>query len=276
MSKETDGQTQLPDFEKLPEVEYDAVFENIHEWAQARQITEDADYSSFAKEPVIPFAPLTREIGVSPVEDTETKEMTLEYQQQISNWVGLVKSPFDLIQRAEGLETPQFVYYAGQKRAAKNADNPHDRAVLLSSSGRAGVRRQYNTTFEHHKIAKDRVEKATAGLTRLKNDDEFTDDDRVVTIEILQELANGLAANLDSKFTGGDSEARVDGNSILEVAQGIEDRTVDPSTKRRLLYAAVGYVRKQERFWEKKLTLIYNFAAEKDFTVGQQRQDDVN
>jgi hypothetical protein len=275
MSKDTEGYPELPDFEKLPPVNYDAVYENIHDWAQDRTV-EDTEYSSAAKDPVIPFAPLTREIGVSPVEDVETREMTLDYQQQISNWVGLVKSPFDLIQRAEGLETPQFVYYAGQKRAAKNTENLHDRAVLLSSSGRAGVRRQYDTTFEHHKIAKDRVEKATAGLTRLKNGEEFTEDDRAVTLEILQELANGVAANLDNKFNGGDIEARIAGNSILDVAKRIEERTVDPLTQRRLLYAAVGYVRKQEKFWNNKLKLIFNFAAEKNFTVGQQRQDAVN
>lgn len=275
MSKEPHPSQEILPIDS-PEVPYDAVFENIHDWAEARRSTDGSSFTSFAKEPVVPFAPLTREIGISPVDDTETREMTLDYQQQISNWVGLVKSPFDLIQRAEGLETPQFVYNAGQNRAAKNVKNPLNRAIVRSSSGRAGVRRQYDTTLEHCAIAKDRVEKATVGLTRLKNGDELTDDDRVVTIEILQELANGLAANLDNKFTGGDYEARIAGNSILEVAMGIESGTVDPSTKRRLLYAAVGYVRKQEKFWEKKLTLIYNFAAEKDFTVGQQREEDVN
>jgi hypothetical protein len=274
MSKETEVHPKLPDFENLPPVNYDAVYENIHDWAQDRTV-EDTAYSSAAKDPVIPFAPLTREIGVSPVEDVETREMTLTYQQQISNWVGLVKSPFDLIQRAQGQETPEKIYHGGQNKAAKNQEDPRSRAITRSSSGRKAIRREYDTTLMHSRIANERAQKATLGLTHLRDGQGFTAEDMHVAIEILQELANGLAANLDDKFPGGDMEARIAGNSILGVAEGIETGTINPDTQKRLLYAAIGYIKKQEKKWDNKLKRIYDFAAEKGFSVGQNSEEQI-
>jgi hypothetical protein len=273
MSKKTEVYPELPDFEKLPPI-YDAVYENIHDWAQDRTV-EDTEYSSAAKGPVIPFAPLTREIGVSPVEDVETREMTLDYQQQISNWVGLVKSPFDLIQRAQGQETPEKIYYGGQNKAAKNQEDPRSRAITRSSSGRKAIRREYDTTLMHSRIANERAQKATIGLTHLRDGQGFTTEERHTVIEILQELANGLAANLDDKFPGGDMEARIAGNSILGVAEGIERGTINPDTQKRLLYAAIGYIKKQEKKWDNKLKRIYDFAAEKGFSVGQNSDEQI-
>lgn len=261
---------------------YDAVFPDILTWAAARRAAgldlfdspqpTEVPYSSSAKQAVIPFAPLTREIGVSPVEDTEVLEMTLDRQQQVSNWVGLVKSPFDLIQRAEGFEGPNLVFYGGQNRAVKNIEDAIKKATVRSSAGRASIRREYDTTMEHFKIAKYRVENATQAMQRLRDSEGFRREDVVVATEILQELANGLAANLDEKFTGGDEAARVMGNSILAVAAGIEEGTIDPMNQKRLLYAGVGYVRKQQILWDKKLTLIYNFAAEHGFSVGRSQE----
>ncbi len=72
---------------------YDAVYPSIHDWAHAKKIEDThsqevveppREYQSSAKQPTIPFTPLTREIGISPVDDTETREMTRSYQQQIS------------------------------------------------------------------------------------------------------------------------------------------------------------------------------------------------
>jgi hypothetical protein len=273
MNKEV--QSKIPPSIPLgnPEVLYDAVYNNIHDWADAREA--EKIYTSNAKEPVTPFAPLTREIGISPVDETEIREMTLEYQQIISNWVGLVRSPFDLIQRAQGQETPEKIYYGGQNKAAKNQEDPLSRAITRSSSGRKAIRREYDTTLMHSRIANERAQKATVGLTHLRDGQGFTDEDRSAAIEILQELANGLAANLDDKFPGGDMEARIAGNSILGVAQGIEIGTIDPDKQKRLLYAAIGYIKKQEIKWDNKLKRIYDFAAEKGFTVGQNSDEEI-
>jgi hypothetical protein len=252
-------------------VSYDAVFKTINDWAVARQ--SNLDYTSSAKAPVVPFEPLTREIGVSPLDSIETVEVTPEFQQKVSNWVGKVKKPYDLIQRAEGFETPGMVYQGAQNRAAKNQETPLERAIVRSKAGRAAIRRQYDTTLLHYTTAHDRVVDAGAALTKLKNGQELAADDRVVFGEILQELANGLAANLDNKYPGTDKEARIAGNSILRIAQGIQAESAIVLPYKNLLHAAVGYVKKQEKLWDAKLTSIYNFAADKEFAVGEQSED---
>jgi hypothetical protein len=258
-----------------PEVMYDAVFSTVGDWAAARNVvTSDpngnpGEYLASAKLPTVPFMRLTREIGVVPVEDTEVRPMTIDRQKKVASWVGKVTTPFDLIQRAEGFESPDFVYYAGQNRASKNLEAGTERAITRGKSGMAAVRRQYSTTQDHHIIAKTRAESATLGMRQLKDGLGFTPEARIAVTEILQELANGLAANLDDLFIGGDSEARIAGNSILGVSLGIDKGVIDPSTQTRLIYAAIGYIKKQERLWDRKLRSIHDFAAEKGFTVGQ-------
>jgi hypothetical protein len=247
------------------EILFDETYSSIQDWVRARQSNEDL--TSLSKRPVVPFEPLVRELGISPIEGVERHEMTDEYQREITRWVGLVKSPFDLIQRAEGLETPQMVFYGSKNRATKNIEDPTDRAVVRSSAGRASIRRQFEITKQHHLIAKDRLSKASAGYEDLKYGEELSEELKNVTIEILQEMANGLAANLDNLFRGGDYKARIAGNSILAVAEGIEQGRVHPDSVRRLIYSAIGYVRKQEQFWDKKLTQIYDFASERDIDV---------
>lgn len=268
------------DFEKIsPELLYDAVFPTIQDWAAARNLGtigvagRQEEYMSAAKMPVVPFARLRREIGASPDVQTEVREMTLDRQQRISNWVGLISTPFDQIQRAEGFETPQMVFYGGKNHATKNMEPGIDKALVRSSSGRAAVRRQYDTTNLHYETALERSGKAITGMKSLSQGLELEDEERVAILEILQELANGLAANIDNSFVGGDTEARIAGNSILNVAVGIEKAEIDPLTQRRLINAAVGYVKKQERFWSRKLKIIYNFAAEQGFTVGQPKTE---
>ena len=262
---------QTPDFEPPLIGQYDTVFKTIHDWAVARQ--SNLDYTSSAKAPAIPFERLTREIGVSPLDTVDTVEVTPEFQQKVSNWVGHVKKPFDLIQRAEGYETPYGVYQGAQNRATKNQETPLERAIVRSKAGRAAIRRQYDTTLLHYTTAHERVISAGFVLTKLKSGQDLQVDDRVVLSEILQELANGLAANLDNKFPGTDKEARIAGNSILRLAQGIQAESAIVLPYKNLLHAAVGYVKKQEKLWDAKLTSIYNFAAEKKFAVGEQSED---
>lgn len=272
-----EGQLNFGD--DMTEVTYDAVYPSIQDWAatrvQAGIVTPvpREGYESNAKQPIVPFEPLTREIGVLPVADTEVREITPKYQQVIAKWVSQVKTPFDLIQRAEGLERPSAVYYGGQNRAVKNMEPGLDKAVIFSKSGRAAVRRQYDTTRHHYVIAGERAEHVGEAFRGLKRGEVCTPKDLTFISEVLQELANGLAANLDNNFPGGDFEARIAGNSILAIGRAIHDGQVDPQAHRQLVYAGVAYVRKQEALWRKKLQEIYDFAAEKGFTVGESRDE---
>lgn len=260
-----------------PEQRYDAVHPSIQDWAAARAVDEvieaPGEYTSKAKRPTVPFVPLSREIGLSPVEDTEVLEMNLDRQQVVSTWVGKVKKTHDLIQRAESSEKPSSVYYGGQERAVKNVEPGKEKALLRGKSGRAAVRRQFVRTREHYVTARDRIEKGTEAAVHLKHGQPLNEADNIVLLEVLQELANGLAANLDNKFPGGDVQARIFGNSVLAVAQAIETGRIDPATQKRLVYAAIGYIRKQQVLWYNKLSEIKDFASKQGFKVGQPKPE---
>ena len=186
------AQDQFGFTEASQEAMYDFIYPDIHHWTVARQgvneepTVEVKEYMSDAKREVVPFAPLNREIGVGPVEDTEVREMTVILQKKIASWVGRVRTPFDLIQRAEGLETPEFVYYAGQNRAVKNLEPGRDKEVKRSSVGRATIRRQYDTTQVHYTIAKTRADSVTRGMRQLNAGQGFTAEAKIAVSEVLQ------------------------------------------------------------------------------------------
>jgi hypothetical protein len=119
----------------------------------------------------------------------------------------------------------------------------------------------------HYEIAKDRSERLVPALVRLKDGEHLNTDDLSLMQDVLQELANGLAANLDSNYKGGDLEARIAGESIKNLAKKIQDGTVDASEYKILLYACSGYIKKQEKLWFRKLSRIYNFAQREGFHV---------
>lgn len=230
------------------------------------------EFQSDAKQPVIPFMRLTREIGISPVEDVEAKELTPGRQQKIYDWVSKVKKPFDLIQRAEGLETPEMVYYGGQQRAVKNIEPGIVKAETAGRAGRASVRRQYDRTSEHLDIASYRFAGSQRVLAKLAKKKPLDEAERSVVQEVLQELANGIAANLDNEFPGGDEWARIAGNSVLSVASQIENGELEPATQTTLIAAAANYVKKQTNLWQRKQRQIRDFAAANNFSVGKPKE----
>ncbi len=235
---------------------YDELYFNWPDWAEARRLNELTTPRS--QQPTIPFEPLAREIGYSPETD-QSIDLTPELQQEVSNWIGRVKKPFDLIQRAEGRATPENVYYGSQQRSGKNLDPSERTPEKLGEIGRAAVHTNRRMTALHFKAAKERVETGAVVMLKVKEGEALNDEDVGVMIELLQELANGIAANMDDAFQGGDTRARTVANSILAFANELERGAVNPRDYRKILYASVGYTRKQLALWGKKLGAIRNF-----------------
>ena len=267
-----------------PERLYDATFPSINAWAQARLLTSPKEGDSrldpivrenVSKAPTVPFVPLTREIGVTPVDDIEIIDFGRKELSTIAVWVSRSRSIYDLVQRAEGFEEPSSVYYGAQHRVANTvAENSEESGKnvpkqLRSEVGRAAVHRQYEQTTAHYLIAKERADKASEYMLSLKQGTEVSHEGFIAITESLQELANGLAANIDNLFPGGDEQAQVYGNSILVTMVALEkgEKTINGAWN--LINTAIKYVRKQEKLWYTKMQRIVSFGVQYGFYVGK-------
>lgn len=239
------------------------------------QLGPEEQFEAYSKSPVVPFAPLHREIGVSFVDEIETREMTQERQQKIYKWVGEIYQPYDMIQRAEGWTSPDKVYYAGQNRAVKNSElGRKEKAVLRGQSGRAALRRHYRTTFDHFDIAQERFLAGADILRHIGKGRALDEEDAKMLNELLQELGNGVAANLDNRFAGGDEWARIAGNSILYAIDEIAKTGELPVDHTTLISASANYAGKQRDGWQKALKMTESFAQERSIPLSRERPVD--
>lgn len=268
----------------LPERLYDEIYPSIAAWAQARPAptleTADSGLNPVAREnqskrPTVPFAPLTREIGVTPVDDIPIIDLGRKEVSQVAIWVSRSKATYDLVQRAEGYEEPSRVYFGAQNRVSRKAIEGLGGVIGVPRPevGRAAVHRQYEQTASHYLVARDRTEKASEYMTCLMNNIEDSEEGFVAVTESLQELANGVAANIDNLFPGGDDKAAIYGNSILTAMVALEKGEKSAYELRNLIYAAIQYVRKQEALWRGKMQQIVSFGVQNGFYVGKPDSD---
>ncbi len=232
----------------------------------------DPVFEAASKRDLKPFEKLTRELDPSNHAESslvELLELDHNLQGQIFSWVVKVKKPFDLIQRAEGIEEPATVYYGAQKKASKNTEGPSiTRALALGTSGRAAIRRQHETTSDHSVIAKERYVAMTNVLKLVRNSRELGPVEVKHACDSLQELANGLAANFDNRYPGGDESAHQVGLTINAFARlAHEDASQLDVSRLVLLSATTNYVLKQRVFWSMKLAAINAFAGQHDIKL---------
>jgi hypothetical protein len=219
----------------------------------------------YSKQPTTPFEPLRRELGHA-YDSGEFKDLTQDRQQIIFDWVSEVKQPFDMIQRAEGQATPEHVYFgAGRRALAHNKGAEIEQAVLRGKAGRAALRRHYRFSHEHYDIALERSKRGSLVLYALRKNLRATD--AVIVDEILQELGNGISANLDDKFPGGDNYARVAGNSILRTKDGLLRGSLELEEYITLFSAGMNYIKKQATLWQRQITASEEFAESRNFKL---------
>lgn len=233
----------------------------------------DPVFEAASKRDLKPFERLTRELD--PVNNAEgisneILELDTNLQDQIFSWVEVVEQPFDLVQRTEGRETPAQVYFGAQNKATKNMDGPSvTRAVTRASAGRAALHRERDTTLLHSVTAVDRFKTMARVLRNARMGRGNTPDDLKHAVDSFQELANGLAANLDNLYPGGDVYAHQVGATIDAFAHQLyEDETLLGTSKLVLISASANYVLKQKALWDKKLAAIDAFASEHQITLG--------